>query len=111
MMGFRAILLYGDPDYYSRHGFMAETLGIEQRMTCTRHPPGLRTAGRGLIRHDRYVEAPCMILMKVRPLTCIFRQGDGLRTPSQKRFEKLPPCGEKRMREPETGNPCTLRMS
>lgn len=28
-MGFRAILLYGDPDYYSRHGFVAaETLGI-----------------------------------------------------------------------------------
>ena len=28
-MGFRAILLCGDPDYYSRHGFVpAETLGI-----------------------------------------------------------------------------------
>ena len=28
-MGFRAIFLYGDPDYYSRHGFVAaETLGI-----------------------------------------------------------------------------------
>lgn len=28
-MGFRAILLYGDPDYYTRHGFIAaEALGI-----------------------------------------------------------------------------------
>lgn len=28
-MGFRAILLYGDPDYYARHGFIAaEILGI-----------------------------------------------------------------------------------
>lgn len=116
-MGFRAILLYGDPDYYSRHGFVAaETLGIRTAddmyaaalQVCELQEEAL--SGRKAVTW----KLPCMILMKSAPpnLTCIFRQrrwSPELRRKSALR--KLPPCGEKRIREPETGNPCTLRMS
>lgn len=59
-MGFRAILLYGDPDYYSRHGFVAaETLGI--RTADNRYAAALQVCAlqRGSLSglKGRYVEA------------------------------------------------------
>lgn len=94
-MGFRAILLYGDPAYYSRHGFVpAETLGI--RTADNMYAAALQAcelqenALSGM--RGRYVEAA--IYDFDEKCAAEFDRHFPARemvsgTPSQKRFEKI----------------------
>lgn len=94
-MGFRAILLYGDPDYYSRHGFVAaETLGI--RTADDMYAAALQVcelqeeALSGM--KGRYVEAAVYDLDEkcAAEFDLHFPAKEMVSgTPSQKRFEKI----------------------
>lgn len=94
-MGFRAILLYGDPAYYSRHGFVsAESLGI--RTADNMHAAALQVCE---LRKDalsgikgRYLEASVYDIDEKRAAE--FDRNFPARemvagTPSQKRFEEV----------------------
>lgn len=70
-MGFRAILLCGDPDYYLRQGFIpAETLGIrtEDNMyatalhVCELYDNALANA-KGRYIEDKYIRSINLLLM------------------------------------------------
>lgn len=94
-MGFRAILLYGDPAYYSRHGFVpAETLGI--RTADNMYAVALQACelqeGALSGMKGRYVEAA--IYDFDEKCAAEFDRHFPARemvsgTPSQKRFEKI----------------------
>lgn len=94
-MGFRAILLYGDPDYYSRHGFMpAELWGI--RTADDMYAAALQVCelqeGALSGMEGRYLEAAIYNIDEKR--TAEFDRHFPVKekvagTPSQQRFEEL----------------------
>ena len=110
-MGFRAIFLYGDPDYSSHCGFVpAETLGI--RTADNRYAAALQVCAlqRGSLSglKGRYVEAAVYHMDEKRAAEF------DRHFPVRKSFpvlrlknvsSKLPPCGENRIRPPAPGNP------